>query len=300
VGLFGPRVSWGARLRAEVRAETGLAVSVGIGPVKLVAKLASELAKPDGLLAVPPERVREFLDPQPVGRIWGVGPVTRVRLESHAIHTIGDLARRPDTELRSLLGSFGPEAARLARGDDAREVEPYREAKSYSEENTFAHDVADAKELERAIRAHAEAVARRLRKDALVARGVGLKLKLARPLGQGRFPLVSRSCTLAEPTSDGAELAAAGRRLLARAGLTEPVRLVGLAAERLEQAGARQLELLAESAESRERRARLNQALDEIRARFGASALERAEGGVERAGLSFQIKRGEDPGDEDE
>jgi DNA polymerase-4 len=226
--------------------------------------------------------------------------VTRVRLESYGIHTIGDLARRPDTELRTLLGSFGPEAARLARGDDAREVEPYREAKSYSEENTFAHDVADPRELERAIRAHAEAVARRLRKDGLVARGVGLKLKLARPLGQGRFPLVSRSCTLAEPTSDGAELAAAGRRLLARAGLTEPVRLVGLAAERLEQAGARQLELLAESAESRERRARLNQALDEIRARFGASALERAEGGVERAGLSFQIKRGEDPGDEDE
>ena len=295
--LFGPPERTVERLRAEVRAETGLAVSVGLAPVKLVAKIASDLAKPDGLLVVRRGEVREFLAPLPVGRIWGVGPVARTRLESVGIHTIGDLARRPDTELRTLLGSFGPDAARLARGDDVREVEPYREAKSYSEENTFAHDVADPRELERAIRAHAEAVARRLRKDGLVARGVGLKLKLARPLGQGRFPLLSRSCTLVEATNDGAELASAGRRLLQRAALAEPVRLVGLAAERLEEAGAQQLELLAESADARERRTRLNRTLDEIRARFGSRALERAEGGVERAGLSFQIKRGEDESD---
>ena len=278
-----------------MRAETGLAVSAGLAQVKLVAKIASDLAKPDGLLVVRPGESRVFLAPLPVGRIWGVGPVTRARLELAGIFTIGDLAARTDIDLRALLGDFGPRAARLARGEDAREVEPYREAKSYSEENTFETDIASVAELERAIRAHAEAVARRLRHDGLRARGVHLKLKLARPLGGGRFPILTRSCTLATPSDDGAELAAAGCQLLARAALEEPVRLVGVAATLLEPVRPEQLSLLDTSAEGRERRARLNTALDAIRARFGSDALERAEGGVERAGLSFQIKRGEDP-----
>ncbi|HTO55113.1 MAG TPA: DNA polymerase IV [Myxococcota bacterium] len=292
--LFGPPERTAMRLRESVRAETGLAVSVGLAPVKLVAKIASDLAKPDGLLVVPPGRVPEFLAPLPVGRIWGVGPVTRARLERAGIHTIGELGRRHDRELLELLGSFGPAAARLARGDDAREVEPYREAKSYSEENTFEHDVRVTSQIEHAIRAHADAVARRLRHDGLQARGVRLKLKLARSLGQGRFPILTRSQTLREPSDDGEALADAGCALLARAALEEPIRLVGLAAERLEAAGSEQLSLLAETRTARERRSRLNRALDEIRARFGPRALERAESEVTRAGLSFQIKRGED------
>jgi len=294
--IFGPPERTAERLRAEVRAETGLAVSVGLASVKLVAKIASDLSKPDGFLWVKSGEVSAFLEPLPVGRIWGVGPLTRARLERAGIYTIGELARRRDADLQALLGSFGPQAARLARGEDAREVEPYREAKSYSEESTFERDVASSVELERAIRTHAEAVARRLRSDGLRARGVSLRLKLARPLGGGRFPQLSRSCTLTRASDDGAELAAAGRDLLARAALEEPVRLLGLAAERLEaDAGAEQLSLLDESADARARRTRLNRTLDAIRTRFGATALERAGGGIERAGLSFQIKRGEDP-----
>src|SRR5262245_19696922 len=234
--LFGPPEVTSQKLRALVRAETGLAVSCGLAPVKLVAKIASDLAKPDGLLVVPPGRVGEFLAPLPVGRIWGVGPVTNARLARAGIATIGQLAYWPDTELRHLLGSFGPNAARLARGEDAREVEPYREARSYSEENTFERDLSDPREIERAIRAHAEAVARRLRHDGLRARGVRLKLKLARSLGGGKFPILTRSATLPEPCDDGQALALCGAGLLARAALGEPVRLVGLAAERLEEA----------------------------------------------------------------
>jgi len=293
--LFGAPERTAERLRAAVREETGLACSVGLAPVKLVAKIASDLAKPDGLLVVRPGQVPEFLAPLPVGRIWGVGPVARARLEGAGIATIGELARRGDAELRELLGSFGPAAARLARGADEREVEPYREARSYSEENTFERDVSDRREIERAIRAHAEAVARRLRVDRVRARGVRLKLKLARSLGRGKFPILTRSQTLAEPSDDGQALAAAGSALLARAALEEPIRLVGLAAERLEEAGAEQLSLLSETQAARERRVRLNQALDDIRARFGPRALERAEGEVGRAGLSLQIKRGEEP-----
>src|SRR5262249_41296180 len=112
-------------------------------------------------------------------------------------------------------------------------------------------------------------------------------------------PMLYRSQTLPEPSDDGRVLADAGCALLARAALEEPIRLVGLAAERLEPAGAEQLSLLSETRAPRERRAALNRALGEIRARFGPRALERAEGEVERAGLSFQIKRGEDPDRED-
>ena len=194
--LFGDPARTAERLRQAVRAETGLAVSVGMAPVKLVAKIASDLAKPDGLLVVPPGQVAAFLEPLPVGRIWGVGPVAQARLERAGIATIGELARRGDAELKELLGSFGPAAARLARGEDEREVEPYREAKSYSEENTFARDVAELAVMQRAIRAHADAVARRLRHDGVRARGVRLKLKLARGLGRGKFPILTRSSSL--------------------------------------------------------------------------------------------------------
>ncbi len=291
-GLFGPPEALGARLRAEVRGETGLAVSVGIGPVKLVAKLASELAKPDGLLSVPAARVREFLDPLPVGRIWGVGPVARARLEAQGIATIGDLAAADETRLRAALGSYGSAVARLARGEDAREVEPFREPQSYGEENTFAEDVRERARVERAIRAHAEAVARRLRHDGLVARGVVLKLKLARPLGGGRYPLLVRSTTLPHPTDDGATLAAAAAGALARVREPDALRPVGVAAERLEARGGEQLDQFGARVPAA-RRERLNRALDAIRERFGTGALVRGPAAEERAGLSLARKRGE-------
>ncbi|MDP6243014.1 MAG: DNA polymerase IV, partial [Myxococcota bacterium] len=139
--LFGPPLEVGRRLRAAVRDETELAVSVGIAPIKMVAKIASDLAKPDGLLEVSPDRVREFLEPLPVGRIWGVGPVARERLAARGIHSVGELARVEPQRIERELGRWGLELARLARGDDLREVAPWREPVSYSEENTFRHDV---------------------------------------------------------------------------------------------------------------------------------------------------------------
>jgi DNA polymerase IV len=290
--LLGPPERSAERLRREVREATGLAVSCGLAPVKMVAKIASDVAKPDGLLVVPPERVREFLDPLPVGRIWGVGPVAERRLLGHGITTIGQLARLPDARLREQLGEFGVRIARLARGEDPREVEPLREAKSYGEENTFERDVWDPRELGAAIQAHAEAVARRLRQDGVRGRGVVLKLKLARPLGGGRYPLLTRSLLLSTPTDDGPAIAAAAQRLLVRAELHEPVRLVGVSVTRLEAAGPAQLGLFEPAGQQRSRE--LNRVLDEVRARFGPKALVRGAGQVERAALSLQIKRGDD------
>jgi DNA polymerase-4 len=294
--LFGPPALLARRLRAEVRGETGLAVSVGIAPVKMVAKIASDLAKPDGLLEVPADRVRAFLDPLPVGRLWGVGPVARGRLEAGGFHTVGDLARAEATRLEALLGSWGLEVARLARGEETSEVEPYREPVSYSEENTFRSDVDDDGVLRSTIVAHAEAVGRRLRADGLRARTAVLKLKLARRRAPGPrgYPVITRRTTLAEPTDDGEVLARVAFDLLARADLCEPVRLLGVGATNLVGRAGEQLSLFAVR-EDAARRSRLNRALDELARRFGAEAVVRGgPADTERAGLPHQIKRGGD------
>jgi DNA polymerase-4 len=296
--LLGPPREVGRKLREAVRREVDLAVSVGIGPVKMVAKIASDLAKPDGLLEVAPDAVGAFLDPLPAGRLWGVGPVAARRLEALGIHSIGDLARADEDGLRRELGSFGPAVADLARGRDLREVAPYREPVSYSEENTFARDVLARDVLATTIAAHAEAVARRLRRDGLAARTVVLKLKLGRRRAAGPrgFPLLTRRATRAEPTDDGAAIAAVARQLLDRAGPPEPVRLVGVGVTNLCVAGPAQIELF--GAGEGGRHGQLNRALDEIAERFGPDAIVRgAVGGRERAGLSLQIKRGEEPRD---
>jgi DNA polymerase-4 len=293
--LHGPPAEVGRRLRAAVREELGLAVSVGIAPSKLVAKIASDLAKPDGLLEVPAGRVREFLAPLPVDRLWGVGPVARERLEAAGLRRFADLAEADPRRLERLLGRFGLEAARLARGEDAREVEPDRDAVSYSEENTFERDVDDRETLEHALAGHAEAVARRLRRDGVRGRTVVVKMKLGRRRAPGPrgYPLLTRRTTLPEPSDDGAAIAAAARRLLAQAGPPEPLRLLGVGVTNLAPAGAGQLGLFAARGE-RTRRERLNRALDALSDRFGAGAVRPATAGdVARAGLSLQRKRGE-------
>ncbi|MGH0038177.1 MAG: DNA polymerase IV [Myxococcota bacterium] len=298
--LLGPAVEVGHRLRARVREETDLAVSVGIGPVKMVAKIASDLAKPDGLLEVAPGEVRGFLDPLPVRRIWGVGPVAGERLERAGFQTVGDLARADPSRIDHWLGDWGRRVRRLARGEDVREVEAYREAVSYSEENTFFRDVSDRRTLDDTVLAHAESVARRLRRDGVRARTVVLKLKLGRRAGPGPrgYPLLTRRVTLTEPTDDGAVLTEMARGLLDRAALSEPVRLLGVGVTNVASPDAEQIGLFGETA-GRDRRRRLNRAIDEISDRFGKTAVRRAtQGGAERAGLSNQIKRGEkDPSD---
>jgi DNA polymerase-4 len=291
--LMGPPAKVGEQLRARVRAELELPISVGIGPIKMVAKIASAAAKPDGLLEVPAGQVRAFLDPLPVRRIWGVGPVAEQRLVAAGFLTLGDLARADDAHLRARFGDWGVDVARLARGYDVREIEPYRDAVSYSEENTFATDVSDREVLEATILTHAESVARRLRRDGVQARTVVLKWKEARRAAPGPrgYPLHTRRVTLPTPTDDGDEIARESHGLLARAGLTDPVRLIGVGCTNIVGLNPSQLPLF--GAPVRQKRSKLNRALDEIADRFGGSAVTRAsQGKAERAALSMQIKRG--------
>ena len=293
--LLGSARDVGQALRRAMRQETGLAVSIGIASVKLVAKIASDLAKPDGLLEVAPEQEKAFLAPLPIGRLWGVGPVAEAKLVAAGLRTIGDLANADAKRVESLLGSHGQGLARLARGEDARPVDPVRAPVSISEESTFAGDVSERALLEATALTHAEAVAKRLRREGLRARTVVLKLKLAqrRRPGPRGFDLLTRRATLPTATDDGDALYREARRLLERASLAEPVRLLGVGVTGLEPYAARQSGLFDEPVADA-RRDRLNRALDAVAERFGAGSVVRAGAApAERAGLSLQIKRGE-------
>lgn len=292
--LMGPARAVGERLRARVRKELSLPISVGIGPVKMVAKIASGAAKPDGLCEVKPSEVRAFLDPLPVRAIWGVGEVSQKRLLAAGFETLGDLARADDQLLRDRLGDWGFDVARLARGLDVRDVAPYREAVSYSEENTFGSDISDRSVLESTILTHAESVARRLRRDQVQARTVVLKWKEAKRVAPGPrgYPLHTRRITLSESTDDGDVIAREAISLLARAALTDPVRLIGVGCTNV--IGERPSQLSLFDAPEKAKRKHLNQALDEIADRYGRDAVTRAsQGPAERAALTTQIKRGE-------
>lgn len=288
LGLFGTPVELGRQLKQRVRAECGLNVSVGIGPSKMVAKIASTLSKPDGLLEVPPAEVGAFLAPLAVSHLWGVGPVMQRALTLAGIDTIGDLARARPADLRAACGRQAESLAALARGDDARPVDPGRERKSYGEENTFARDQRDGDEVRRTIVAHAEAVAARLRADERRARTVVLKLKLGERIGPGKYPVLTRSRTLPEPTQDGRAIGAAALDLWREVGASLRIRLIGVSATNLEEARTEQLSL--SFRQTGARADSLNRALDRIAARFGSDALRRGGLVVERAAPTLSIK----------
>jgi DNA polymerase-4 len=257
----------------------------------MAAKILSDMCKPDGLLILGPEYLRDFLDPLPVERLWGVGRVTLERMHRHAVRTIGDLARRDAAELSAAFGRMGPYLRELASGEDSRGVAGDWQRKSYGEENTFAHDLSlDSAELRRVLIAHGDAIGRRLRADAVRARTVVLKLKLARPLGGGRYPLITRSFTLENPTDDGAELTRVAAHLLERAPARERIRLAGVQVHGLERADRAQLSLFEKREADATKRSRLNRALDEVTRRFGEDAISRGLARAERAAPTNRIK----------
>ncbi|MGH7906893.1 MAG: DNA polymerase IV, partial [Candidatus Binataceae bacterium] len=290
--LMGEPAEIAAALKRRVRGETGLTVSVGVAPTKMAAKILSDMSKPDGLLVLGPEDVRGFLEPLPVERLWGVGRVTLGRLHDAGARTIGELARFDAGALRTMFGAFGAHLHELANGRDPRPVIGDWARKSYGEESTFEHDAGlDSIELKRVLVAHGEALGRRLRADHVRARTVTLKLKLARPLGGGRYPLLTRSMSLESLTDDGAEITEMALRLRSRVQTAEKIRLAGIQVHNLESADPRQLGLFDPSMRQRiSKRDRLNQALDKVTRRFGEDALTRGLSRAERAAPTHRIK----------
>lgn len=272
--LFGGTHAIAEKLRADIRRELDLAVSVGGGPGKLVAKIASARAKPDGMLLVEESKANDFLRPLRVGEIWGVGPATEARLHRLGIATIGQLADYDSARLARELGSWGAPLQALARGDDLRTVEADRSRMSYGEENTFPEDVADDELIEAMILAHAETVARRLRREARKGRTVSLKW---RPSGPGTdWKLFVRSKTLDVPVDDGPTMAAIATALWRAEAKHPPLRLVGVQVTNLD--GARPAQLGLFRSEEDDRRDKLNAAMDDLLSRFGPGVVKR--GGV--------------------
>jgi DNA polymerase IV len=267
--LHGPAPEVARAIKTRVRAELELTASVGVAAVKLVAKIASDLGKPDGLVVVPPDETRAFLAPLPIERLYGVGPKTAKLLRALGIETLGQIARHPIEALTARLGAqHAHELQALARGEDARHVEPDRAAVAIGAEETFEHDLTDGPLLRRRITAQAERVAERLRKSAQLSGCVVLKLK------DPEFHVTTRRRTLPAATADGRVIAKVALELLDAARLGGGVRLSGVAATSIVPADApRQLTL---DEPERARGERLGETLDKIRDRFGKDAVARA------------------------
>lgn len=211
------------RLRRRVRDETGLVASVGAGSGKQIAKIASDLAKPDGVRVVDRAGERLLLDGLPVRRLWGIGPVAEEKLHRLGIATIGQFAALTDTEVADILGAtVGPALHRLARGIDDRPVAERAEAKQISAESTFATDLTTLEQLRAAVGPIGEHAYRRLLRDGRGARTVTVKLKKA------DMSVLTRSATLPYATTDAAALTSAAGRLLLDPQQIGPIRLLGV------------------------------------------------------------------------
>lgn len=264
-------------IRTRIRTELRLTASVGIAPNKFLAKLASDLNKPDGLTLVPRHQpdIETFLAPLPVGRIWGVGQKTEARLHQHHIRTIGDLQHTP---LPQLTRWFGDTAARhlhaLARGLDDRPVHEPDTEKSHSSEHTFDQDQSDPAVWRACLLRQSEDVGRRLRAAGFWTRCVHVKIR------NDRFETITRQQKLPLPTCRDLDLFHTAWSLLETAAPPRPLRLLGVGASHLTDTpilpGARQLDLFAPPEPLRADPAKLDRVLDSLRAKYGKTALRRA------------------------
>lgn len=253
-------------LRARVLAETGLTCSIGVAATKHVAKMASTMSKPDGLLIVTEADTQAFLTPRSVRALWGVGPKAAEALESRAIRTVGDILDTPREVLDRALGpAMGDRVWHLARGIDSREVSTTRTEKSIGHEETFHEDVSDPAFLRSELLRLADRVAKRLRSQGLLASTLSIKVRFS------DFTTISRSRTLAEPTDVGQRLGDEARDLFAAVDARLPIRLIGVRAEKL-RGESPTAALWDDDAEQR----RLEDALDGASARFGSKAVMRA------------------------
>ena len=210
-------------LRALIKAETGLVASIGAGAGKQVAKIASGLAKPDGVAVIPPGMQHELLDPLPVRKLWGIGPVAEEKLKRLGIETIGGFARTPMAEVASILGTtVGPGLHRLAQGIDDRPVAERAESKQISAESTFAADIVTMAQLRAAVESSGRAAFSRLEKDGRAARTVVLKLK------KSDMSILTRSVTLPFATIDRQILIATAQKQVIDPQELGPIRLVGV------------------------------------------------------------------------
>ncbi len=260
-----------ASIRQQIIGEIGLTASIGVAPNKFLAKLASDMDKPDGLTVIDPDRILETLAVLPIGRMWGVGPATEKKLGDLGIITFGDLQRYPPKVLETTLGSHAGRLVELSRGEDDRDVVPDGRARSISQEQTFAVDMDDADAVRDVLLAQVQQVGGRLRRHGLRAGTVTVKIRY------GDFQTITRSHSFGEPTDQSDRLWPAGRRVFDRWARSSfrPVRLIGFGASHLTSQGE-QLHLFTDLVDQRGQR--LDRVTDAIQTRFGQDAIHRGKG----------------------
>ena len=264
--LFGTAEQIAKEVRRRIKEELGLNGSVGVAPNKLLAKLASEKAKPDGLVVINKDEVEDFLADLPVTELWGVGESTAGRLYKLGMRTVGQLREYPQKMLIEQFGKQGRHLYRLARGQDDSPVQLEGERKSLSHETTFAQDTADPEILRATLLELSEQVGRRLRAHDLRGRTITLKLRFA------DFTTITRSETLAEAVAADEQIYATVAGLLEEVNLgRRKVRLVGVGVSSFGQSGQLSLWDIPES-----KRPRVDQSIDELRERFGPDSIKRA------------------------
>lgn len=266
--LFGTQEQLARQVKNAVKQATGLNVSVGVAPCKFVAKVASDIGKPDGLVVVQARDQLGFLWPLPLTRLWGVGKHAAAKLHDLGLKTIGDVAHADPEELHKALGSLGAHVFALAHAEDPRPVQADREAQSIGSEETLDEDVVGAAAMQPILLRAADRIARRLRHAGLLAGGVRVKLKTA------KFQLLTRQTVLQPPTDSAKVLLQEGLALLPQFDLKLPMRLVGLAAYDLRPHDAPRQGLLFEETD-RKKQKKLDTALDGLRERFGSNAVKR-------------------------
>ena len=263
--LFGSGAGIAATIRALIRSETGLTASAGVASCKLLAKIASDLEKPDGLTVVEPGRERQFLAELPINRLWGVGRTTLKSLKMLSVRTIGDLAALPLDILTAKYGNkHGSHMYYVARGIDERPVVVGREAKSIGHEDTFREDIRDLPTIRKELLSLATRVGERLRRHGKEGKTISIKVKY------NDFVTNSRSLTLAESTSNSMEIFHHGWELVQKteAG-RKPVRLLGLSISNFVSAGEDGQLALFSNNHAKEKGKELTKAIDKLNLKFG-------------------------------
>jgi DNA polymerase-4 len=264
IRLFGHSEIIAKKIKQIIFAETGLTISAGVAPSKFVAKIASDIDKPDGLTVVHPDGVRDFLDPLPVKKMWGVGKVTQLLLSRLNIRTFGELRQTPVKILEKKFGKQGVKIHLLAMGIDERDVIPEHEVKSIGHEQTFLHDIISLDEAKKELLALGNKVARRMRHKGLKGKTITLKVKYF------DFVQITRSATLPKSTDDGSEIYSVACHLLKKIGVSKkPIRLLGISLSHLSFLGSETQLSLFDQDRSSQKRNRLNPVLDSLYEKFG-------------------------------
>ncbi len=264
IRLFGQPENIAKKIKQIILAETGLTISAGVASSKFVAKIASDIDKPDGLTVVHPDGVKDFLDPLPVEKMWGVGKKTRLLLSGLNINTFRDLRQTPVKVLEKKIGKHGVKIHLLAMGIDERDVIPEHDVKSIGHEQTFLQDILSLDATKKELLVLGNKAARRMRHKRLKGKTITLKVKYS------DFVQITRSTSLSEPTDDGLAIYTAACRLLKKTEVTKkPIRLLGVSLSQLSLSGIGIQLSLFDQDPSSQKRQKLNTVLDSLYEKFG-------------------------------